>query len=173
MVYIGIDIGKNGAIVIQENGEIITHAMPTIAKAIDLREIYNILKPYENKNCKVAFEDLHAIYQTSAASMFSFGFAAGAIEAIVYCLNLSFVKVSAKIWQKHAFVGIKEIRKPSRIDKLGRKVKGSLETKKMALLAAKRLYPEVNLKATVRSKKEHDGIIDALLISDWLKNNYK
>ena len=52
------------------------------------------------------------------------------------------------------------------------RVKGKLDTKCMALLSQKRLYPSFNPLATERSKKPHEGIIDALCISHYLKNHY-
>jgi hypothetical protein len=39
----------------------------------------------------------------------------------------------------------------------------------MAAIAAKRLFPNTSFLATERSKKDHDGIIDALLLSYYAK----
>mgnify|MGYP000107824720 CR=1 FL=1 len=174
--YIGIDIGKLGAIVIQDikTNEILTFPMPILANELDVKKLNDFLLPFkDSKETICAFEDLRAIFNVSAKSTFSFGFIAGITEGIVSVLNIPYVKVQAKIWQKQAFLGIKEIRKPSKIDKNGKERKGGLETKQMALLAAKRLYPNTELRATQKSKKEHEGIVDALLISWWLIQNYR
>ena len=171
---IGIDIGKNGAIVIQDlnSGDITKHIMPLISNEIDVKSLYDIFYKYKDKKCMCAMEDLHAIFGSSAKSTFTFGFVAGATEAIILSLGIPYIKVQAKIWQKEAFRGIKEIRKPSTINKKGVEVKGRLDTKAMALLASKRLYPKFDSTPSERSKKAHDGIVDALLISDYIINNY-
>ena len=171
---IGIDIGKNGAIVIQDliTGEITKHIMPLIANEIDVKSLYDIFFEYKDKKCMCAMEDLHAIFGSSAKSTFTFGFVAGATEAIIVALGIPYRKVQAKTWQKEAFRGIKEVRKVSTTNKKGIEVKGRIDTKLMALLASKRLYPNFDSTPTERSKKAHDGIVDALLISDFVINNY-
>lgn len=172
---IGIDIGKSGAIVIQDllENEIVKFTMPTIGKELDVHQLHEILKPFKGEDCMVAFEDLKAIFGVAAGATFTFGFVAGCTEAIVVALGLPYRKVNSKVWQKEAFAGIPEIRKPSKINKNGKEVRGGLETKQMALIASKRLYPQFDSRPTERSKNAHDGIVDALLISWWICNNYK
>jgi hypothetical protein len=171
---IGIDIGKNGAIIVQDliTGEITKHIMPLLGNEIDVKSLYDILLPYKDKKCMCGIEDLHAIFGSSAKSTYSFGFIAGATEAIIISLGIPYAKIQAKVWQKEAFRGIKEIRKNSTLNKNGVEVKGKLDTKAMALLASKRLYPKFDSTPSERSKKAHDGIVDALLISDYIINNY-
>ena len=52
-------------------------------------------------------------------------------------------------------------------------VKVVLKLNKWLYLQQKRLYPNTELRATQKSKKEHEGIVDALLISWWLIQNYR
>jgi len=172
---IGIDIGKSGAIVIQdlETNGILKLKMPIIGKEFDIHKLVEILQEFKNENCFVVFEDLRAIYGVAAGATFTFGHVAGATEATVIALGLRFKKLQAKIWQKWAFIGIPEIRKPSKVNKKGVEVKGGLETKQMALLAAKRMFPNEDLRKSERSKNPDDGIVDALLISEWIKQNIK
>lgn len=172
--YIGIDIGKSGAIVIQDqDGRIVDkQTMPKIGTELDIHALNDILLSYPKEDMICAFEDLHAIFGSSAGSTFSFGHICGVTEALVIANHIPFIKVQAKVWQKEAFQGIPEIRKPSKINKNGTEVKGRLDTKAMAEIASKRLFPSVDTRATERSKKVHDGIIDALLISWWIRKNY-
>lgn len=181
--YIGIDIGNDGAIVVQNSVDsaVKISVMPLIGNTLDLHELYSILRFYESKDCHVVFEDLHAIFGASAGSTFNFGGSAKAIEMCVIALGLPFTKIKAVVWQKEMFVGVKEMRKPSTfktkktkaglVEKI--EVKGRVETKLMALLAAKRLFPTVPLLKSTRSTKPHDGIVDALLISEYAKRNFK
>jgi hypothetical protein len=173
--FVGIDIGKNGGICIQdvETGEIIKSVMPIIGKEFDIHSFVAILKPFKDTDCMVAFEDLRAIHSASAGATFTFGHIAGATEAAVISLGLPYRKVNAKVWQKQAFAGIPEIRKPDVTDKNGKIKKGAIDTKAMALIASKRLYPNVDTRPTERSKNPHDGIVDALLINWWVIQNYK
>lgn len=172
---IGVDIGQNGAIVIQdlETGNIVTQVMPIVGKDVDVHELINILESFRDTDCMVIIEDVRAIFGAAASATFTFGYVAGVTEAALIALKLPYRRVNPKIWQKQAFAGVKEIRKPDTVNKNGKKVKGKVDTKAMALIAAKRLYPNVDLRPTQRSKNPHDGIVDALLMSWYCKQNYK
>lgn len=172
---IGIDVGKSGAGVIQdlESGNIVKFTMPIIGKEFDVHELCRILEPFKGTDCMIVFEDLRAIFGSSSKSTFTFGFVAGATEAAIISLGLPYRKVNAKVWQKLAFLGVPEIREPDKVTATGRKIKGKLKTKEMALIAAKRLYPNFDLRASERAKNPHDGIVDALLMSWFCKQTYK
>lgn len=172
---IGIDLGKNGAVVIHdlETGKIEKFVMPVVAKQLDLHTLYELLSAFKGQDVMVAMEDLRAIFGSSATATFTFGFVCGATEALIVSLGLPYRKVNAKVWQKEAFAGVPEVRKPGKVDKNGKKRKGAIDTKAMALLASKRLFPDFDTTPTERSVKPHDGIVDALLISWWVTQNYK
>lgn len=169
--YIGIDIGSHGAIAVRNsaNNETIIHVMPVIAKVLDTNKLSTILSKYQDKDCHVVFEDLHALYKASASSTFSFGFSCGAVEALVSAYNLPYTKVRAVDWQKSMFTGIRQIKKVAS-NKKGFKV----DTKAMALISCKRLFPGLRLVApeSTRATKPHDGIVDAILQSEYCKRNY-
>lgn len=167
--YIGIDIGKAGAITVLNSNDttVLIKVMPTIKDEIDVHEIYKYLKEYRNKNVHVVFEDLHAIFGSSAKATYSFSGAAMAIEMCCVCCDLPFTKVQAKKWQEEMFVGVPKKTKPS---KSGKKVVN--DTKAMALIAAKRLFPKLSFKATSRSTKDHDGIVDSILIAKYCQKNF-
>lgn len=173
--YIGIDIGAAGGMcIINEDNKIVEKiALPKIDKEIDIAGIKNILSSYDKKKIIVGFENLRAVFGSSAGSTFKFGFNCGAIESMCIVLEIPYVKVHAKNWQKEAFVGVQEIRKPSKKDKNGKERLGGLETKKMALIAAKRLYPGVDLRQSERAKNPHEGITDALLIGWFMRQKYR
>jgi len=172
---IGIDLGKNGAIVIRdlEKNDIQTMVMPLVGNQFDMHLMSDILDEFAGEDAMVGIEDLRAIYGASASATFTFGFICGATEALIAAHKIPYRKINAKVWQREAFKGIPEIRKPSKIDKNGKKRKGPIDTKAMAEIAAKRLFPNVDLRKSPRAKKNHDGIIDALLISWYIEQNYK
>ena len=168
---IGIDPGVNGAIVALEHGQVIyKECMPKISKIFDIYMLVKMLQTLKTSNCHIFIEDVHAIFGSSANATFTFGETVGSIKAAVIALGFSYTLVQPKVWQKISFAGIPEIRKPSSIDKNGKSKNGKIDTKTMALIASKRLFPSVDTKASERCKIDHDGIVDALLIAYYGEN---
>lgn len=173
---VGIDIGKKGGIVIiDEKNNVITMSMPQIKNEIDTHRIVQILKSLDGE-IHVGMEDLHAIFGSSATAMFQFGRALGIIEASVIAFDLPFTKIPPKVWQKEMWMGIKPVEiNTGKLTKSGQ-IKYKIDTKGTSLLAAKRLFPTLDLKdpivkITKNNKESHDGIIDSLLIAAYVKRN--
>jgi len=173
-MIIGIDPGKHGGIVaLSEDGKgVQTYCIPKIKDEIDVWGIQEIFFTLFNSDKEiVVIEQVHAIYGSSAAATFSFGFICGLLEGIVVGNNFRYIKVKPKDWQKIMFEGIEPIYKPSK-----KKGRGTLETKKMAEIAYKKLFPQVDLYRTDngnKSKKVHDGLVDALLIAEYRRRMLK
>ena len=81
---------------------------------------------------------------------------------------IPYTKVQPKKWQKQAWEGIPLIKKPSSTGKTQ-----VTDTKAMSLIAAKRLFPKEDLRATERSKIPHDGKVDSLLMANHCLRNFK
>lgn len=172
MNYIGIDPGKSGGIAVITDGSLEKlYTIPTIGKEVDIRQLSEILKKYYDHT--VAIEMVHSMHQMSANSNFQFGFVCGIIEGLVSGLNMKYVKVSPKMWQEIIFRGIPVHRKPSttEIMKSGAKkvTTGRIDTKKMSLISAKRLFPNETFLATDRSSVPHDGLYDAANIAEYAR----
>jgi len=168
---IGIDIGKLGAICIQEQDkEMSILPMPMIKTELDYQALYKILEPYEGGNGIIVFERLGVIFGTSKATAFSMGHQAGAVEMACVALAIPFIKVPAKEWQKEMLTGVDEITKSaSKTSKTGKPVR---DTKAMALVACKRIFPSLKLTFGAKATKPHDGLVDAALISEFAKRHY-
>jgi len=164
--YIGIDIGKQGAYyVLGENGlELDRGPIPMIKKEVDWHALNTILEYYEMFNGMVVFEKLGVIFGSSKKTAFSMGYQAGAIEMVCIANSLKHTMVPAKKWQEEIFQGITKIYKKG--------TKGPLDTKAMALVAAKRLFPKANLLMTDRSSVPHDGLVDALLMAEYARRKF-
>lgn len=166
--YIGIDIGKKGAIVYQHpDGKIEAYAVPMIKDEVDYAFMYDIIqhmnaRHYELYDCHphMIFEKLGVIFGSSKATAFSMGHQSGAIEMMAIALRIPYTKIPAKQWQKEMFTGVEEITITG---------KTSRDTKAMALVAAKRLFPGREFTFTERATKPHDGYVDALLMSEYGK----
>jgi hypothetical protein len=173
-VYAGLDPGKNGAIaaIFVDKGKVSkieTHVMPMLnSDEYDLQGLRDIIETLSKLDTHFVIENVHSIFGTSAKSNFQFGMGVGIVRTSIAFFQIPFTLVQSKTWQKVCFEGVKEIRKPGKA-KEGR---GSVDTKAMALIAVKRLYPKVNLLATARSKVPHDGLVDALLMSHFCKLNF-
>lgn len=169
--YVGIDIGKLGAVVaIFPTGKIETYAMPRVGTEIDqhrLVEVFHSIKRRSDETITV-MEDVHSLLKAGAKSNFQFGRSLGIVEGIVVALSLPFYKVSPKTWQKVCLEGIPIMKKSGPIME-GR---GSNDTKAMALQAVKRLYPNQDLTKSARASVPHDGIVDALLMAHYCKLRY-
>jgi len=167
-IYIGIDVGKLGGIaIINEAGEVLElHAMPLIGKEYDIHKIADILRGRDIDSCKVVIEDVHSIYGTSAKSNFEFGRGRGILEGIVCALNMRHTMVKPKTWQKEMTDGIPKQFKMSK----GKKVN---DTKAIALLACRRLFPNQDLRKNERCRVPSDGIIDGLLMAEYCRRRFK
>lgn len=175
MYVSGIDPGKDGALALIGDGKLVdrwpTPYLPD--GSLDLPEFCKLVSNLP-AGCNVFLERVHAIYGSSATGTFEFGRAWGMAETALVMAKLPYTMVPPKTWQKEAWQGIVEIRKPSTVvetvdKKTGEKVKkekpGAIDTKAMSLLAVKRLFPDADLRRTEKSKKPHEGIVDAILIA--------
>lgn len=158
--YIGVDIGKSGAIVIIDDSSIVSHPMPMIGTEVDYAFLKDIIEnATQHKNAHIVFEKLGVIFGTSKATAFSMGHQSGAIEMLAITLSVPYTKIPAKQWQKEMFQGVEEITKTG---------KSSRDTKAMALIAAKRIFPDTQL-TFGKAKKPNDGLIDALLMAEYAR----
>ena len=169
MNIIGIDPGKSGGIVtLHEDGDIISYFIPKlIGTVFDISSFYEYLRIETGAaDTHIFIEEVHSVFGSAAKANFEFGRINGIIEGLVCSCNTSYSKVQPKIWQKEMFEGVPIIKKP------GSKAKGrgSFDTKKMALVAFQRLYPETDFNITSKgnpSKNVHDGLVDAILIAEY------
>jgi hypothetical protein len=155
-IYIGVDIGLLGAIVIMHpEGHIEKAKMPLIGKVIDIPTLRRLIG---RRDAVVVFEDLGVIFGSSKAAAFSMGYQVGIVEALCVAASMPYHKVKAKMWQKEMFQGVPELKKGEKRD-----------TKGMALVACQRIFPGMDLTFTERAQKPHDGLVDALLIAEYAK----
>lgn len=159
---IGIDIGLNGGIAKKFEHGLETYIMPVTKDGYaDIVALKTILSYPEDKF--VIFEYITPLHKASKKTNWLLAQQAGAIEALCLCLNIPYVSVPPKVWQKEMFRDIPPLRKTD----------GTSDTKKMAELAVRKIYPTMNFKTNNnKNAKNHDGMIDAvLLIEFWKRNN--
>ena len=150
MNYIGIDPGKSGGIaIISEVGVEAITPMIIAGKDLDSAAIadwlYNSLSD-EHATCYI--EKVSAMPKQGVVSMFKFGFSTGVMHGIIATLYISMQLVTPQAWKKKILAGTKK-------------------DKDAAIDYCRRLYPDISLLATVRSRKPHSGMADALCIARY------
>lgn len=165
-LYIGIDIGKQGAFyIMDDNGnEVDRGKMPMVKDKVDWHQLNTILSAYEGFNGMLVFEKLGVIFGSSKKTAFSMGEQFGSVRMCCIANSVTYTEVPAKTWQAEIFQG------QDKIYISGSKTK--VDTKAMALMAAKRLFPKVNLLMTEKSSVPHDGLVDALLMAEYARRKF-
>lgn len=153
MIYIGIDPGKNGGIAcIQKvDGEQIIEIAPySDENIIGLLNKCDLVADISGEEIRCVLEKVNAMPGQGVVSMFNFGQNYGFIQGVLKAYNIPFELVPPAKWKKEFSV---------------------TSDKNTSIEVAKRLFPNVNLKATERCKKDHDGMAEALLIAEYCRRN--
>lgn len=168
-IYVGIDIGKSGAIAVMHDDKIVTYSMPKIANELDYHQLNILIRDFKNdaysiqgKDLYIVFEKLGVIFGSGKSTAFSMGHQSGAVEMACVANDIPYTKVRAVDWQKQMFQGVETINKTG---------KSSKDTKAMALVAIKRIFPDLKLTFGDRASKPHDGLIDAVLMAEYARRN--
>ena len=147
-------------------------------------------------NVHLVFEDVQASSSFGIIGSSSLMHCKGLLEGIATGLGLKYSMVSPKTWQKEMWQGIRHAKK-----KTNRKTKKGewiykIDPKPTSEIAAKRLFPDVDLMGNVeikyyadssvnrkkgianqpipsKKKNAHDGIIDGLLIAEYGRRKYR
>lgn len=152
MYYLGVDPGKDGGVAVLTEDSKIAY-MFVYDDYLFAKLICGELK---GKPVMVCIEDVHAVQGAKATSTFNFGINTGRAQGIIIASCRDFDKVLPQIWKKEF-----DLIKGTSYDK---------EYKKQASIdKAHELWPSVDLVMTSRSKKDHDGCAEALLIAEWLR----
>jgi crossover junction endodeoxyribonuclease RuvC len=162
MMFIGIDPGKSGALAfLYTDGIVETHLCPTLAGKKSKR-LYDVARMVEIITIRKGFtpdafcvlEQAQPMPGQGVTSMFSIGEGFGLWKGILAALCIPYQIVHPWTWQKVIL----------------RDIGGT--GKQRAILAAGRLFPKVNLRATEKCRKPHDGIADSLLLAEYARRIY-
>lgn len=150
MIYIGIDPGKNGGIAVLhvlKNNAFVNAS----TYVFDESTLITILDELKNYNCKCTLEHVHAMPKQGVTSTFNFGMNFGFIQGVLKAYAIPYKLVTPQKWKKEF---------------------SCTSDKNTSIEVCKRLFPKVNLKATERCKKDHDGMAEALLIAEYGRRHY-
>lgn len=151
MRIIGIDPGLTGAIVCLEDNEMRYWPMPLTDKEICFDTVYQLLRTFDKKG-HVFLERAMPMAMGSKAA-FNYGRGFMTIEMAIKLSGMPVTYVEPLKWSKIIHEGISNDLKP----------------KAKSLIAVKRLFPTLSeqIPVTPKSKKMHEGVVDALLIAEY------
>ena len=149
MIYIGVDPGKNGGIAFidtfKQSYDVYVFSEETL-----LKKLYQFSK-YKTDSIKCVLEKVNAMPGQGVVSMFNFGQNYGFIQGVLKAYGIPYELVSPQKWKKEF---------------------SCTSDKNTSIEVCKRLFPKVNLKATDRCKKDHDGMAEALLTAEYGRRHY-
>jgi len=174
-LYIGVDVGKEGAwVALDSTGNLVDRMVtPKIGTSteVDVMAEYKWLQNMLNKlydKFHLSLEDVHAIKGTSSKSTSSFMENKGQIYALfiacaAYRTDISVHMIKPKEWQKKVWQSYDKVYDKNKVD-----------TKATSLCCAKRLWPNDNFfknndkfsNGQFKCSVPHDGIVDAMLITE-------
>lgn len=151
MIYIGIDPGKKGAYAIID--EHAAHVFPwDDIKFVNSMKIVTMLyEDGEPAKAVAAVEKVGAFSGQGVKSMFSFGRSLGFIEGVLSGLGIPYQLIPPVTWKRSFSL-------------IGKDKKASIET-------CQKLFPELNLMATEKSRVPSDGMAESALLALYAKRN--
>ena len=157
MIYIGIDPGKNGGIAVINdkfpkpvNITVYKYSDDDLIDVIDVCTKGSSLAVHRDEEIKCVLEKVNAMPGQGVVSMFNFGQNFGFIQGVLKAYEIPFELVPPQKWKKEFSV---------------------TSDKNTSIEVAKRLFPGVNLKATEKCKKDHDGMAEALLMAEYARRH--
>lgn len=178
IVFIGIDPGKTGAIsALDIYGRVLVKERSPMLGSNEFDQVgmARLLSEFTKDSTYfvITLEDIHATHIGGNTSSFTMGRGKGIWEGIISMYSLAvpgkfrLLLPTPSVWQKEIWTDTYK----QYVLKPGNKQK-SIDTKATSLLACTHLFQGVDLRATERSKKPHDGIVDSLLISEYGRRKY-
>ena len=153
MIFVGIDPGNKGGIAIIANNGVYVFPMPTITskgkESLDGQRIREILSAWQEGSL-VFLEKVGAMPGQGVTSMFNFGQGFGMLKGILVGLEIPYELITPQAWKKAMLAG-------------------TVKDKGAAIIKAKQLFPSVDLRPTVRCKKDSDGMAEALLLAEYAR----
>ena len=157
VVYVGIDNGLNGGIVVlNDSCQVINKwVMPIIKGDKNEFDISVISKVFDeikllDDNIIVGLEKAHVRPVQGIRAAFTTGYCLGMFQGILTTKNIGYEVINPSVWMKKVFEGINS------------------DDKKVSVMFCQRKWPSVDWHATERSSKVHDGLTDSCCIAYYL-----
>lgn len=151
MIYIGVDPGsKTGAFAAIDNkGSAWTVPWDNEAFIISMKGIVT-LRDRDGEELKAVVEKVNALPKQGISSTWVFAENFGYIQGVFRALGIPFQLVPPRVWKKEFSL---------------------TSDKRKSIEAAHRLFPEINLRRTERSRTDDNNLAEALLMAEYAKRN--
>jgi hypothetical protein len=167
--YIGIDPGVIGFITaIFPNGNFEFYS---IDENDDL-DLHRIFKSIKERSWQVTavLEDVHAIFGSSAKSTFNFGEIKGILKGLLVANEIPYTLIQPKQWQQEIWNNQDMIVSYKTVIRAGKEIKQKVvDTKSTSINAARRLFPNIDLRKNDRCRKTDDNKVDSLLMAEYAR----
>lgn len=142
MIYMGIDPGQKGGYAMIDGDRVTVKPWDDLNFVQDVRQL-------SGERVLAAVEKVGAMPGQGVTSMFSFGTSYGFIQGVLTAFEIAYQLIPPRKWKAEY---------------------GLLNTEKQASVdVARRLFPGVGLRPTGRSRKDSDGMSDALLMAEYAR----
>lgn len=167
--YLGIDPGMQGFFTAMfPNGNFEFYS---IDENDDLA-LHRIITSIKERSWQVAavLEDVHALFNASAKSTFNFGEIKGILKGLLIANEIPYTLVQPKTWQSEIWINQDMIVSYKIITRAGKEIKQKVvDTKSTSINAARRLFPNIDLRKNERCKKIDDNKVDSLLMAEYAR----
>lgn len=144
-LFIGIDPGKSGGIAYIDTEQGFAGSEPYSDKAlIDLCS----LASREGQAVMCCLEKVGAMPGQGVVSMFNFGQSVGYIKGVLESFRIPYQEITPQKWKREF---------------------GLTSDKAKSAEVCRKLFPDIELLATPRCKKPHDGMAEALLMAEYAR----
>lgn len=167
-VYIAIDPGSKGFITIRhEDGKYTFIPLENC----NIREIaLQLAVLHETTDCFAIMEEVHAIFGSSAKATFAFGEINGLLKGLLIATGIPYQLVQPKTWQKEIWINQDMVVDCKKVIVKGvEQTRKEVNTKQTSFNAAKRLFPDIDLRKSERCKNWDDNKCDSLLICEYAR----
>ena len=142
--YIGIDPGKSGAMaILHSNGEVEVIPFDAMKYSVALAHV-----THKTEGVTCCVEKVGAMPGQGVVSMFNFGHNLGVIEGLLRGYSIPYQLVPPQTWKKEFSLS---------------------SDKAKSIEVCQKLFPDVSLLATERSRKPNDGMAEALLMAEYAR----
>ncbi len=166
--YIAIDPGSKGFITIRhDNG--LFEFIP-----IEGCNIHNLALKFQqlhiSKDVFAVMEEVHAIFGSSAKATFAFGEINGLLKGLLIATGIPYQLVQPKTWQKEIWINQDMVVEYKKVVVKGvEQNRKDVNTKQTSFNAAKRLFPDIDLRKSERCRNLDDNKCDSLLLCEYAR----
>lgn len=151
MIYIGIDPGSKGAMALMVNGHVTVVPYDKTAYLAHLSVINGMKADGEDGGVICCIEQVSSHPREGVKSVFTFGTNYGWLLGVLDALQIPYQTVTPLKWKKEFSL---------------------TSDKAQSIEVCKRLFPNVSLLRTERSRKEDDNLAEAVLLMLYAKRKF-